>query len=151
MLFRSIDTEDFKKIDWDILVLMWGGLALGQGMQFSGLIDHFVSLPLFAGHGIEMVAGLCFLAVILSSFMSNTATANILLPIAMSFTLVDRSLLSITVALSCSFALAFPISTPPNAMAYSLGTFKTKDMFKIGAPITLIARSEEHTSELQSH
>ncbi|NGX53616.1 MAG: Sodium-dependent dicarboxylate transporter SdcS [Chlamydiae bacterium] len=137
--FQLIGTEDFKRIDWDILVLMWGGLALGQGMQTSGLIDHFISLPIFAAHGIALVAALCFLAVILSSFMSNTATANILLPIAMSFTAFDKSLLSITVALSCSFALAFPISTPPNAMAYSLGTFKTKDMFKVGAPLTLIA------------
>ncbi len=137
--FQLIGTEDFKRIDWDILVLMWGGLALGQGMQISGLIDHFISLPIFAAHGVALVAALCFLAVILSSFMSNTATANILLPIAMSFTAFDKSLLSITVALSCSFALAFPISTPPNAMAYSLGTFKTKDMFKVGAPLTLIA------------
>ncbi len=137
--FKLIGTKDFKSIDWDILILMWGGLALGQGMQTSGLVDHFISLPIFAAHGVALVAALCFLAVILSSFMSNTATANILLPIAMSFTAFDKSLLSITVALSCSFALAFPISTPPNAMAYSLGTFKTKDMFKVGAPLTLIA------------
>lgn len=137
--FGLIDHEDLKKIDWDILILMWGGLALGQGIQLSKLMDPLLKYPLFQEYSFLLIAAFCLLAFGLSSFISNTATANILLPIAVTLTGKNPILLSITVALCCSFALVFPISTPPNAMAYSLRTFKTNDMFKSGAIISIIA------------
>jgi len=136
--FQLISTEDFKRINWDILVLMWGGLALGEGIHVSGMIDEFLELPFFAQHGFGLIAAFCILAVVLSSFISNTATANLLLPIAVSIATVDKSYLTITVALSCSLALAFPISTPPNAMAYATGTFRTNEMFRAGSVISII-------------
>jgi len=137
--FKLIDHQDLKNVDWDILILMWGGLALGQGIQSSKVMDPLLNYPLFTQQGFILIAILCVLAFVLSSFISNTATANILLPIAVTLTGKDPILLSVTVALSCSFALAFPISTPPNAMAYSLRTFTTKDMFKSGIVISIIA------------
>lgn len=137
--FGLIDKEDLKKIDWDILILMWGGLALGQGILASKAIEPLLQLPLFSNYSFLLIIAFCILAVLLSSFMSNTATANLLLPIAISFTGQGQILLSITVALCCSFALAFPVSTPPNAMAYSLRIFEPKDMLKAGGVITVIA------------
>lgn len=137
--FKLIDHHDLKNVDWDILILMWGGLALGQGIQSTTLMAPLLNHPLFAQQGFLLIAVLCVLAFMLSSFISNTATANLLLPFAVTLTGKDPILISITVALSCSLALAFPISTPPNTMAYSLRTFATKDMFKSGIVISIIA------------
>ncbi|MCB1181195.1 MAG: DASS family sodium-coupled anion symporter [Chlamydiia bacterium] len=136
---QLVSSEDLKKIDWDILILMWGGLALGIGMEVSGLLDQLIKSKIFMQNGIVVVTFFSCLAILLSSFMSNTATANILLPIAISISSYDKILLSITVAISCSLALAFPVSTPPNAMVFSLGTLRTRDMFKAGALIAVIS------------
>lgn len=136
--FNLIDHQDLKNLDWDILLLMWGGLALGLGIQKTGLLSPLLQTQLFSQHVFFIVGIFCILAFILSSFMSNTATANLLLPIVILIPGQNQILLSITVALSCSFALAFPISTPPNAMVYSLRTFSTKDMFKAGFCISII-------------
>lgn len=78
-----LDESDVRSIDWHILILMWGGLALGVGVQESGLSAWLVSLPIFGGHGFLLVIIFSVLAVLLSSFISNTA-ATLLLPIVMS-------------------------------------------------------------------
>jgi solute carrier family 13 (sodium-dependent dicarboxylate transporter), member 2/3/5 len=134
-----IDRTDLKEIDWDVLVLMWGGLALGKGMQVSGLANWVIGLPIFSYHGFALIAAFCLLAVFLSTFMSNTATANLLIPLAISIPGESAILLAVTVALSCSFAMAFPISTPPNAMAFSTEVIRSRDMFRSGALIALTA------------
>lgn len=137
--FHLISKDDLKSIDWDILILMWGGLALGQGMQMSGLVTNMISHPFFATEGLGLIAIFAFLSIVLSTFMSNTAAANILLPITASFSYPDNLLLSVVIALSCSFAFALPISTPPNAMAYATRTFSLKEMIKAGSVISLIS------------
>ncbi|MFZ0565048.1 MAG: SLC13 family permease [Chlamydiales bacterium] len=137
--FQLIDVRGLRNIRWNILILMWGGLALGQGVETSGLMTQLLKPSFLNYHIMILTAIFCLFAILLSSFMSNTATANVLLPIAVSFSSYDFVLLSITVALACSFAFAFPISTPPNALAYSTGYIKTKDMFKVGAPLTIIS------------
>lgn len=136
--FQLISIEDFKQINWDILVLIWGGLALGEGIQISGMLDRFLQIPLIEQHDFWLIAAFSFFALLLSTFISNTATANLLIPVAITVSSVDQSFLAITVALSCSLALAFPISTPPNAMAYATGEFRTKEMFLPGATISVI-------------
>ncbi|MCC5832435.1 MAG: DASS family sodium-coupled anion symporter [Chlamydiales bacterium] len=136
--FQLISNEDFRQINWDILVLIWGGLALGEGIQVSGMLDRFLQIPLVEQHDFWLIAAFCLLALILSTFISNTATANLLVPIAITVSSIDQSPLAITVALSCSLALAFPISTPPNAMAYGTGEFRTKEMFMSGATISVL-------------
>jgi sodium-dependent dicarboxylate transporter 2/3/5 len=133
-----LDKEDIKHIDWDVLVLMWGGLALGQAMEASKLTEWIVSFPIF-NNG-EMLLGIfCILAMILSTFMSNTAAANLLIPIAISIPGENPIYLALAVALSCSFAMALPISTPPNAMAFSTNVIESKDMLKAGTISSLIA------------
>lgn len=109
-----ITKEDFKRIDWDILILMWGGLALGDGMEISGLAQWLVGLPLFQQQGFMLVVVFCFLTAVLTTFMSNTATANLILPLVMLIPGESKVLLAITVALASSLATALPISTPPN-------------------------------------
>lgn len=134
-----LNRDDFNNINWDILILMWGGLALGKGMQISGLTNWIISLPLFQHEGFILIAVFCLLGVILSTFMSNTATANLLIPIVMVIPGESNIMLATTIALSCSLAMALPVSTPPNAIAFSTNMLKSKDMVKAGALISLVS------------
>lgn len=135
--FSLLDKNDLKMVGWDVLVLMWGGLALGKGLSATGLTDWIVGLPLFDQQGILLVVVFCVLAVVFSTFMSNTATANLLIPIVMVIPSGDSLVLAITIALCCSVAMALPISTPPNAIAFSTDVIHVRDMIRTGALISI--------------
>lgn len=134
-----LDRHDVNSIDWDILVLMWGGLSLGQAMQLSGLLDWVVRLPLSQMSGIALSGIVVLLALGLSTFMSNTATANLVIPMAMAFSLTEQGQLAILAALACSFAMAMPVSTPPNAIAYATGKVPVADMIWVGGLISIVS------------
>lgn len=136
--FRLLEQEDIKKINWPILLLMWGGLALGEGIKTSGMLTLIAEQAFFQSYSYVLVAILCMIALGMSTFISNTATASLLLPFTLAVAYESQVLLVITVALSCSLALALIISTPPNAIAYSLGTFSQKELFSVGAVLSLI-------------
>lgn len=136
---KLLDKEDFKNLDWDVLILMWGGLALGRGMELSGLSTWIVGLPLFDLGGAALVAVACAVAILMSTVMSNTATATLLIPIIIAIPTGSPLILAVTVALSCSFAMALPVSTPPNAIAFSSRMIRGQDMFRTGAIISLLA------------
>jgi len=134
-----IQGKDFRQIDWDILILMWGGLALGKGMEISGLTEWIVNRPFLQGSGLTLITVFLLLGVLLSTVISNTATANLIIPVAIALPGVESLTLAVIVALSCSMAMALPISTPPNAMAFSTDVIKSTEMFKSGIIITLLA------------
>jgi sodium-dependent dicarboxylate transporter 2/3/5 len=131
--------DDFKQIDWDVLVLMWGGLALGKGLEISGLNQYIVNQPFFAQKGFWLVAVFAAMSVAISTFMSNTATANLIIPVAVAIPGADHIILATTIALSCSLAMALPVSTPPNAMAYASGMLKSSEMLKSGLIVSLVS------------
>lgn len=127
-----LDSEDLKSIEWDVLILIAGGISLGSGMQMSGL-DKVIAgwlggLP-FGGIGLVVLIAVFIAA--LSTFMSNTAAANLLLPIGVSATsltgnfAMDQAAVSLALAACLGFAL--PISTPPNALAYAKGGLTVRD------------------------
>ena len=134
-----LDRDDMKKFDWDVLVLMWGGLALGAGIQASGLATWLVDQPLMGLRGMTLIISFSVIALALSSFMSHTAAATLIIPIAMSIPTKNPIYLAIAIGLACSFAMAFPISTPPNALAFAGGKITTKDMMKPGTIISLVS------------
>jgi len=136
-----LQKEDYKNIDWDVLILMWGGLALGKGLEISGLSGWIVEQPLFEYRGFLLVIIFSLLAFSIGMFMSNTATANFIIPIAMAIPLESHVLLVVAIALSCSFAMALPISTPPNAIAFASNMFKSRDLLKAGIVVSLISLS----------
>jgi solute carrier family 13 (sodium-dependent dicarboxylate transporter), member 2/3/5 len=130
---------EFKKIEWPVLILMWGGLTLGLAMELTGLVGHFGDLPLaklprFALTGIVVALGLG-----LSMFISNTATAALLVPIVLALAVPEEGLLIVVTALACSFAMAMPVSTPPNALTYSTGRIDVPDLVRVGGLMGIIA------------
>ncbi len=129
--------SDVNSLEWHILILIMGGIALGQGMQMTGLDDILVSF--IPTQGNLVLAILVITTILLSTFISNTAAANLLLPIGIAFALDHLGSdnpgpvqLAISIALAASLAMALPISTPPNTIAYSKGSLKTSDFTRIG-------------------
>jgi sodium-dependent dicarboxylate transporter 2/3/5 len=134
-----LNVRDLRGLAWDVLLVMGGGLCLGAAISSSGLAGWVVEqLPTdtLGLQGTMIVFGV--LACIMSSVMSNTATANLIMPIALGLSIQPLTPVLVGIAFACSLAMALPISTPPNAMAFSSGELKTMDMLKPGALITAI-------------
>ena len=138
--------NDFKEINWDVLWMVAGGLALGTALMKTGLAQVLVDTIPFASMPalvVIIVSGIVGYAI--ANFLSHTSAANLLLPIlATVATAVDLSAfggsaaLLIGLAISTSVAMILPISTPPNAIASSTGLVETKDMAKMGVIMGLV-------------
>lgn len=137
-----VDSEDIKHIDWAVLWMVAGGFALGTGMKQSGLAKAMVDSIQFDTFPVLIVlVGAGLLCWTLSTFISNSASSALLVPILITVGegMKDQlagiggvTTLVVSVALCASFAMALPISTPPNAIAYSTGLVNTKQMAKVG-------------------
>jgi sodium-dependent dicarboxylate transporter 2/3/5 len=133
-----LKTRDFKNISWDILFMLGGGLCLGVGINKSGLAASIASLiPIEGSLWIALII-LIVLAALMTTFMSNTATANLLIPVAVALP-QGEIVLAIAISLMCSSSMALPISTPPNAIAFGSGYLKSSEMFNSGLIITILA------------
>ncbi len=144
-----ITAKDLQKIDWSVIWMVAGGFAIGLGMDSSGLADAAIESIPFGSWSpifIMLISGLiCYL---LSNFISNTATAALLVPI---LAVVCRgmgnkldgiggtSIVLVGIAIAASCAMCLPISTPPNAIAYSTGLVKQNQMLKVGLSCGLIS------------
>lgn len=137
--FGFLDRKDFNNIEWDILVLMWGGLALGKAMEITGLAKWVVGLPFFEVQGFALVGLFVAITFVVSTVMSNTAATSILVPLALSVSSENPVYLALVVTLTCGFDMALPVSSPPNALAFSTGRVKSMDMIKAGFLISIIA------------
>ncbi|HMB99535.1 MAG TPA: DASS family sodium-coupled anion symporter [Flavobacteriaceae bacterium] len=127
-----IKADDVRSLPWDTLMLVAGGLALGMAIKETGLAEYYINK--LGDYEINFYAILLFfgfLTVILSNVMSNTATATILIPIGIILTYKNPVMLPVVIGLCASTALFLPISTPPNAIAYSTGKLEQKD-FRFG-------------------
>ena len=136
-----VTKDDLKRISWEVLWLVSGGFALGLALERTGLARHIVeSIPFNTLPSYLIIVLASLLSVVLASFMSNTATANLLMPLAAVIASTTPSLLSLggtkTLLLSVTFAaslgMSLPISTPPNALAYAAGYFDTRQLASIG-------------------
>lgn len=138
-MFGIIDKHDLKKIEWDVLILVAGGMALGVAMKSSGLSQVLVDKLSFLSFPTTLLLLVATLvSVLLSNFMSHTSASNMLVPIAASLSFVDPRISAIVVAFSCSFAMSLPISTPPNAIAFATNTITTKELAKYGTIISVL-------------
>ena len=143
VMFRILSVKEFNSLSWDILWLIAGGLALGSAMQKTHLTDWMLTLVDWAAMpSWAIIAAFCIGTVLLSTFISNTAAANLFIPIAAGLAAgtngVNSLELLIAVGLSASLAMALPISTPPNAIAYATGQLKGKDIAKAGVIIGIV-------------
>jgi sodium-dependent dicarboxylate transporter 2/3/5 len=130
-----------RGLPWDTLMLVAGGLSLGSAVVDSGLAERLASGLVFLTKldlDVVVFGALAVITVILSNVMSNTATVSVVLPVAVAL-LPGRELeMCLILGLSASCALLLPVSTPPNAVAYSTGEIETRDLRPGGILIGLL-------------
>lgn len=150
-----IDRRDLEEINWSVIWMVAGGFALGYGLNASGLAENAVNSIPFGSWSpivIMLISGLvCYL---LSNFISNSATAALLMPIlaVVCGAMGDKlgaiggtpSIL-IGVAIAASGAMILPISTPPNALAFSTDLVKQNDMAKMGIIMGILTMAIGYT------
>ena len=148
-LFRSkehgaiLNTASFRRLPWDIVLLLGGGFALAYGMQHSGLSGWIGSQLEFLGDVplILMMMGIACMIIFLTEVTSNTATTQVMLPILAAASLaagmdITSTMLVATLAASCAFML--PVATPPNAIVFATDKVPMHNMVKAGIRLNLI-------------
>jgi len=142
-LLRIVQEEDLNRINWNALLTFGGGLAIGTLLVNTGVSD-WIALQLVglgtlpAALVIFLVAGLTLL---IGAFISNTACAAMLIPLAIPLAQLlglDPRLLVAVVAIASSIDFALVVGTPPTMLAYATGLFRTSEIFRRGILLDLI-------------
>lgn len=144
-LFRCIDMDSaYKAIHWQSLVLIVGMLPFALALEKTGGIALAVSglIGLFGDAGPHaLLACLFLLTAVIGLFISNTATAVLMAPVAISTaTQLDASPypFAMIVALAASAAFMTPISSPVNTLVLGPGQYRFADFVRVGVPFTLL-------------
>lgn len=136
-----LDWRDTLSLQWGILFLFGGGLCLANGLENTGIIQavgNWLSGQSTFNGG--LVFALILVSVALSEFMSNVALVQIFVPVVFGIAdgmNVNPILLAMPVTLSASIGFMFPIATPPNAIVFSTGYIRMKDMIRAGILLDL--------------
>ncbi|MBE6250763.1 MAG: SLC13/DASS family transporter [Bacteroidales bacterium] len=145
-----LKARHLEHINWAVLWMVAGGFALGTALNQTGLATTLINTIPFASWNafvVMLVGG--FICYFLSNFISNSASANLVVPIlivvgkAMSGNPAFEALggvpaMIIGVAICASLAMCLPVSTPPNALAHSTGMITTKQMATVGIILGVI-------------
>jgi len=141
--FRNVE-EAYKTINWESVVLIAAMLPMSLALEKTGA-SNLISEKLVSGLGdygpLVLMAGIYFTTSLLTMFISNTATAVLVAPIALQSALAINVspypfLLAVTVGASMCFAS--PFSTPPNALVMSAGKYTFMDYVKVGLPLQIV-------------
>jgi sodium-dependent dicarboxylate transporter 2/3/5 len=140
----TLTWDEASNIDWGIILLFGGGLAMGGLADSTGLADSFgrwvVSFVPDAGSaGLTMVFTL--VAILMSEAASNTAAATVVVPTAIAVaTAAGVSPLepALGATLGASMGFMMPISTPPNAIVYSSGYIPIGTMMRYGVVLDIV-------------
>ena len=138
-----LDWETAVKIPWGVLILIGGGLALAHAFTETGL-DKWISNQLVFIenlHYVLIVLVIVAIGVFFSEIASNTATAALLIPIAVSLASsisIDPLLLMVPLTIATSYGFIMPVGTPPNAIVFASKYVRAPEMAKAGFPLDMI-------------
>ncbi len=131
-LTRILDGKDVQALPWDTLLLVAGGLSLGLALENTGLLNHYAEKLLqFNVSTLVLIGIIAFLTMLVSNIMSNTAASTVMIPLGMAILTGYQMEIALIVALAASTAMFLPVSSPPNAIAYSTGLLEIK-AFRLG-------------------
>lgn len=134
---RLLETSDLAKLEWETLMLIAGGLTLGELFSASGLARHLATaVNWHALPPVVLLGAFIVACAFLSAIASNTAAAAMLIQIGL--TIIPTPAFAVLVALGASMGVPFVISTPPNSMAYGHGGLRTRDLAIPGMILTLL-------------
>jgi di/tricarboxylate transporter len=136
--------EAYRAIDWQVVFLLGGILPLGIALQKTGGADLLANLLIdwVGSFGpMAILAALFLVTTVLTAFMSNTATAALLIPIAMTAAAslgIDPRPLIIAIAFGASASFMTPVGYQTNLLVYGPGSYRFSDYMKVGIPLTLV-------------
>jgi solute carrier family 13 (sodium-dependent dicarboxylate transporter), member 2/3/5 len=135
--------KDTEKLSWGILILFGGGLCLAQGLSSAGIIQAVGSYIAQQSQSVNwLLFGLITASIFITELMSNVALVQIFIPVVFGIATnlgIDPILLGMPVTLGASMAFMFPVATPPNAIVFSSGHMKVKDMMRAGLVMNILA------------
>ncbi|MBI5059996.1 DASS family sodium-coupled anion symporter [candidate division KSB1 bacterium] len=141
----TLNWRQAADIDWGTILLFGGGLSLGGLMFTTGLADA-IGHSLQSLTGAQSLAALTFLftgiGIILTEFTSNTASANVIIPVALAMSVecgVNPVIPAIGACMGASMAFLLPVSTPPNAIVYGSGLVPITHMIRYGFALDVVA------------
>ncbi len=141
--------EAYESIEWNLLFVIFGMLALGLAMQHSGAaawlaqnvvtgVDHFFAGP---SKPFVMLGCVYLVTMLLTEILSNNAVAALMIPIALGIAAAagyDARPFVIAVTIAASAAFATPIGYQTNTYIYGMGGYKFADFVKVGIPLNVI-------------
>jgi len=139
----TLNKESLNHINWDALLTFGGGLAIGTVLVSTGVSD-WIALQLVGLAQLPpllVVFLVASLTLLMGAFISNTACAAMLIPLAIPLAQmlqIDPRLLVIIIAISSSIDFALVVGTPPTMMAYATGLFQVREIFKRGLILDLV-------------
>ncbi|MBI4820692.1 MAG: SLC13/DASS family transporter [Deltaproteobacteria bacterium] len=142
---RLLTWKDGQRAPWDLVLLFGGGMAISTGFVETGLSKWLGQgmANVGAGSALAFAALAALGATFITEFMSNTALANIAMPIVASAALtmpeVDPRLFIVATALGCSCAFMMPAATGPNAIVFATGKIRIAQMAKVGFVVNMLA------------
>lgn len=141
--FRNVEAA-YKTINWESVVLIAAMMPMSLALEKTGA-SAYISDKLVEGLGIygpyALMAGVYFTTSLMTMFISNTATAVLLAPIALQSAVqmdISPVPLLFAVAVGASMCFASPFSTPPNALVMPAGQYTFMDYIKVGLPLQII-------------
>jgi len=145
LVARSVDPDEaLHAIDGRLMAMIFGMLAVGEGLDNSGAVKLIVDAvaPLLQGlPPIAALAAVYFLGLVLTEFLSNNAVAVIFTPIAMQLAIslgLDPRPFAVAVMFSASVAFATPIGYQTHMMVYGPGGYKFSDFLRLGLPLDIV-------------
>ena len=142
---RCIDLDSaYRAIHWPTLILIIGMLPFAQALQQTGGIDLAVQtlVRVLGGSGTYLIlASLFALTALIGMFISNTATAVLMAPVALATAQAMNASpypFAMIVALAASAAFMTPVSSPVNTLVLSPGRYRFSDFLRIGVPFTVL-------------
>lgn len=145
LLTKSLDLNDvYHRVNWQVIFLLAGMMPLGIAMNNTGA-DKWISdqlLNILSGQSHLIIIGLIFLiTMLMSSVVSNNATAIIMTPIAIAVAVgLDLSMkpFILSVLFGANFSFFTPMGYQTNTLIYGMGFYKFKHFFVIGGILSII-------------
>ncbi|HBU4257225.1 TPA: SLC13 family permease [Klebsiella pneumoniae] len=143
--FRCINAESaYKAIHWPSIILIVGMMPFALALQKTGGVDLVVKglMDVAGGEGPYLMLGCLFMmCAAIGLFISNTATAVLMAPIALAAAKsmgVSPYTFAMVVAMAASAAFMTPVSSPVNTLVLGPGKYSFSDFVKIGVPFTIL-------------
>lgn len=134
-----MENSDVRGLPWDTLLLVAGGLSLGLSLQDTGLLSHYAGkIVTMQLNPLTLLCLFAFISMLFSTVMSHTATSALLIPLGMAILPEYKMQVSLITGFAVSTAMLLPVSTPPNAIAYSTGFLDLKDFRVVGSIIGVL-------------